>query len=96
MSLVFVALAVGFFEIFIMPGRRIAAFDQFMAASKILGKSPAQIIAAYGKPDYDTLITPDGILPKNHRVMMYDGPDWESCYIEFIDDKAAKSNCQGK
>ena len=94
--LIIVALAIGYFAAIIIPRRHVAAFDQFMAASRILGKSPTQIIAAYGKPDYDTLINLDSTLPKNHRVMSYEGPDWESCYIEFIDGKAVKTNCAGK
>ena len=81
---------------YFLARQRIVAFDQFMAPSKILGKAPTQIISVYGKPYYDTLDTPDPTIPKNHRVIAYQGAYGEMCRIEFIDDKAARADLGGK
>ena len=81
---------------YVQARQKIVAFDQFMAPSKIIGKTPIQIVTMYGKPDYDTLDFPDPYLPKNSRVIVYQGPYDAVCRIEFISGKAAQATLGSK
>jgi hypothetical protein len=92
MTALVLAVSVGYFELMVIPRRKIAAFQQTMGPSKILGKTPTQIISVYGNPEFDS---PDDVPPKDSHTMMYDGPCWEECFIKIANGKAVAVNFGG-
>jgi hypothetical protein len=90
------ALGIGYFKVIVIPRREVARFRQAMAPSQILGRTPEQVISIFGKPDSDTRFTPDSTFPKNQSYMTYEGPCWDYCVIQFVNDKAATVSQQGK
>ena len=84
------ALSACYFEMIVVPREKNAAFHEYMAQSRILGQTPTQIFTTFGKPAYDSAARPVSTLPKNERLIIYDGPAWEACLIQFTDNKASQ------
>jgi len=79
------------YRFIIIPRREIQRYDEYTAEAKILGHTPDQIIATYGKPDGDTIDDPKTWPePGRHRVMVFYGPYGETCRIELVDGVATE------
>lgn len=85
-----VFLGVAYVVVIAVPQHKMARFEREMSGSRIIGKTPQKIMAIYGVPNYDTRRTPDPILPSNYRLVAFNGPYGEKCFITFVDGKATK------
>jgi hypothetical protein len=71
----------------------IRQFDEFTSESKILGKTPEQIVATCGTPWFNYAKHPD---PYHAQAMGYKGPCGARCYIGFTNGVATKVLHYGK
>jgi hypothetical protein len=71
-------------------------FDSRSDETKIVGRTPQQVLVQIGPPDFDSINDPAGSGTDEDRVMVYYGPWGDRCRIGFKGGVATRVTHWGK